>query len=176
VPGRIVVAVGDDRLRQPLADVALAAGARRAQLVDRQPGGHGGHERPRRCDPLAGIERLMHPQQRFLDHILGLGDAAEHPVGDRERDRPQLVEQSLMPSHAAMNPFRQLGCAGRQASSRLAFAFEAPRSSVIIITPVSPANSRPMNRGTRIGCLAPSDCASAGSQSATGAGSSSTTL
>jgi hypothetical protein len=29
----------------------------------------------------------MHPQQRFLHHVLGLGHAAEHPVGDRERDR-----------------------------------------------------------------------------------------
>jgi hypothetical protein len=43
----------------------------------------------------------MHPQQRLLDHVLGLGDAAEHPVGDRERDRPHLVKQSLAISHAA---------------------------------------------------------------------------
>ena len=156
VPGRIVVAVGDDRLWQPLADVALAAGARGAQLVDRQPGGHGRDERARRRDLLAGLERLMDPQQRLLDHVLGLGDAAEHPVGDRERDRPQLVEQSLAIGHAAANPCRQLGCAGRHASSRLAFAFDAPRISVIITTPASPANSRPTNRGTRIGFLAPS--------------------
>jgi hypothetical protein len=58
---------------------------------------------------LAGLERLMHPQQRFLHHVLGLGDAAEHPVGDRERDRPQLVEQSLAIGHAAASPCRQLG-------------------------------------------------------------------
>jgi hypothetical protein len=31
-----------DRLWQPLPDIALATGARGAQLVDRQPGGHGG--------------------------------------------------------------------------------------------------------------------------------------
>jgi hypothetical protein len=55
----------------------------------------------RRCDLLAGLERLMHPQQRFLHHVLGLGDTAEHPVGDRECDRPQLVEQSLAIGHAA---------------------------------------------------------------------------
>src|SRR5215211_1317707 len=118
----------------------------------------------------------MHPQQRFLRHVLGLGDAAEHPVGDRERDGPQLVKLSLAIGHAAANPCRQLACAGRHRSSRLALAFEAPRSPVIITTPASPANSRPMNRGTRIGFLAPSSCASAGSHSATGAGSSSTTL
>ena len=76
----------------------------------------------------------------------------------------------------AANPCRQLGCAGRHASSRLALALEAPRSSVIITTPISPANSRPTKRGTCIGFLAPSVRASAGSHSATGAGSSSTTL
>jgi hypothetical protein len=38
----------------------------------------------------------------------------------------------------------------------LAFAFAAPRVSVIIATLASPANSRPMKRGTRIGCLTPS--------------------
>src|SRR5512133_160241 len=118
----------------------------------------------------------MHLQQRFLHHVLGLGDAAEHPVGDRERDRPQLLKQSLTIGHAAVNPCRQLGCAGRHPSSRLAFAFDAPRASVIITTPTSPANSRPTNRGTCIGFLAPSTCASAGSDSATGAESSSTTL
>jgi hypothetical protein len=134
VPGRIIVAVGDDRLWQPFADVALATGARGAQLVDSQPGGHGGDERARRCDLLAGLERLMHSQHRFLHHVLGLGHAAQHPVGDRERDRPQLVEQSLAVGHPAASPSRQLGCAGRHPSSRLALALAAPRSSVIITT------------------------------------------
>ena len=70
----------------------------------------------------------MHPQQRFLDHVLGLGDATEHPVGDLKRDRPQIVKQSLAIGHAAAansgrsgvraaessaNPCRQLGCTGR---------------------------------------------------------------
>ena len=41
-------------------------------------------------------------------------------------------------------------------SSRLAFALDAPRISVIMTTPASPANSRPTKRGTRIGFLAPS--------------------
>jgi hypothetical protein len=49
----------------------------------------------------------MHPQQRLLDHVLGLGDAAEHSVGDREADRAQLVEQSFAFGHAAANPCRQ---------------------------------------------------------------------
>jgi hypothetical protein len=86
----------------------LAADARGAQLVDRQPGAHGGDVRARRCDLLAGIERLMHPQQRLLHHVLRLGHAAEHPVGDLKRDRPQLVKQSLAIGHAAASPCRQL--------------------------------------------------------------------
>ena len=151
----IVAAVGDDRFRQPLAEVALATHACGAQLVDRQPCCHRRNERARRRYPLAGIERLMHTKQRFLHHVLGLGHAAEHPVGDRERDRPQLVEQALAIGHAAANPCRQLGCAGVHASSRLAFAFEAPRTSVIIRAPASPAKMRPTKRGTCIGRLAP---------------------
>src|SRR3954470_4090222 len=100
MPGGIVVAVGDDRLWQPLADIALTAGARRAQLVEREPGGYGRHERRRRFDLLAAVERLMHPQERLLHHILGLGHAAEHAVGDRERDRPKLIQKSLTIGHA----------------------------------------------------------------------------
>jgi hypothetical protein len=46
----------------------------------------------------------MDPQQCLLDHVLGLGDTTEHPVGDRERDRPQLVEQALALGHAASPP------------------------------------------------------------------------
>src|SRR5262249_32627965 len=90
-----------------------------------------------RCYLLAGLERLMHQQQRFLHQVLGLGDTAEHPVGDRERDRPQLVEQSLAIGHVTANPCRQFECAGRHASSGLALALEAPQSSVIITTPAS---------------------------------------
>jgi hypothetical protein len=93
------------------------------------------------------------------------------------RTRPARVRSARAPRRqAAAKPSRQLGWAGRQASSRLALAFDAPRTSVIITTPGSPVNIRPTNRGTCIGCLAPSSCASAGSHSATGAGSSTTTL
>src|SRR5262249_45964916 len=142
--------------REPFADIVLATGPRGAQLVDRQPGGHGGCERSRRRDLLSRIERLMYPQQRLLYHVLGFRHAAEHAVCDRERDRAQLLEFSLAIGHAAATPRRQLWCAGRQASSRLALAFDAPRTSVIIITPASPANRRPTNCGTRHGFFAPS--------------------
>jgi hypothetical protein len=45
----------------------------------------------------------MHPQQRLLGHVLGFGHAAEHPVGERERQRPQLVKHLLAIGHAATN-------------------------------------------------------------------------
>src|SRR4051812_19584114 len=64
MPGGIVVAVGDDRLWQPFAYIALAAGARRAQLVEREPGGYGRHERRRGFDLLAAGGRPMHPPKR----------------------------------------------------------------------------------------------------------------
>ena len=86
--GRIVDAVGEDRLGQPLANVLFSPRARRAKLVDRQPGGDSGDVGPRGGDLLAVLDRLMDAQQRFLDDVLGFGDAAEHPVGDRERRRP----------------------------------------------------------------------------------------
>ena len=69
-----------------------------------------------------------------------------------------------------------LGCRGAQPSSRLALALEAPRTSVIMIATASPPSSRPSQQGTRRGGLAPIARASAGSQSAARAGSSSTTL
>src|SRR4051794_5244395 len=117
----------------------------------------------------------MDPEQRLLYDVLCFGHAAQHPVGDGERHRSELVEQSLAGGHAA-NPCRQVGWAGCHPSWRLALAFDAPRNSFIIATPAVPAKMRPTQRGTRIGLLAPSSSASAGSHSATVAGSSSTTL
>ena len=69
------------------------------------------------CSPR--LERLMDAQQRFLDDVLGIGHAAEHLVGDRERDRPQFLQQSLTIGHVAASPCRRLTRPGRHASSRL---------------------------------------------------------
>ena len=102
--GRIGRAVGHERLGQPLADVGLASHAGRAQLVDREPRGHRRDVRPRRLDPLALLERLVEAEERLLDHVLGLGDAAEHPVGDRERRRAQLLEQLVVRVGHAASP------------------------------------------------------------------------
>src|SRR5262245_41414573 len=70
-------------------------------------------------------------------------------------------------------PSRQVGYHGSQPSSRLAFAFEAPRMRVMSDTATAPAASRPTHTGTCRGGLAPSACASSGSHVETGAGSSS---
>ena len=62
---------------------------------------------------------------------------------------------SAYPS-ASEKPVLQLGYRGSQPSSRLAFALEAPRSSVAIITANRPATIRASQVGTRRGGFAPS--------------------
>src|SRR4029453_9192708 len=79
------------------------------------------------------------------------------------------------PPIASGKPVRQLGYIGSQPSSRLAFAFEAPRTSVSHVVAAAPAASRASHLGTRRGGRAFSVRASTGSHSRIGAGSSSTT-
>src|SRR6201999_2383438 len=66
--------------------------------------GDGREVGPRGGDLLASLERLMDAQQRLLDDVLGFGDAAEHPVGDSERSRPQLLELVFFSSHVGRAP------------------------------------------------------------------------
>jgi hypothetical protein len=76
------------------------------QLGDRQPRRDGGDERPGRGDLFARVQRLVHAQQGLLHDVLCLGDAAQHPVGDRERERPQIVEQSVVIGHRLHHDIR----------------------------------------------------------------------
>src|SRR4051794_38982481 len=171
--------VGHDWLGQPLAHVALAPCTRRAELVDRESRRDRGDVGARGLDLLAALEGAMQAQQRLLHDVLGLAHAAEHAVRDPERDRSELAEQVVFGGQAATasaKPSRQLECAGCQPSSRFAFSFDAPRTSVIMTAAASPASARPSQRGTCLGGLAPATAAAAGSHSATGAGSSSTML
>ncbi len=46
-----------------------------------------------RVDALARLEGLVNPRQGLLDHVLGIADAAEHPVGDGERPRAQALQE-----------------------------------------------------------------------------------
>jgi hypothetical protein len=72
----------DEGLRQPGADVGLPPDARGPQVADGQPGGDGGQVRLGRVKDDAIPERAGEPQERLLDDVLGVADAASHPVGD----------------------------------------------------------------------------------------------
>ena len=106
-PLRILVGVGEQRLGEPLPDVRLPPDARRAQHVDRNPRDHGREEGLGR----RGLGRGgLVAQPGLLDRVLCLGHAAEDPVGDREQERPQLLEL-LAPGHASssLKPCRHDG-------------------------------------------------------------------
>jgi hypothetical protein len=77
--------VVDERLGQPLAGIDLAAGPRRAQLVDREPRRH---RRQVRLGRLRLDVGFVVAEERLLDNVLRLGDRPEHAVGDREQVRP----------------------------------------------------------------------------------------
>jgi hypothetical protein len=82
--------IGQERLRQPLPDIALAPDPRRAQLVDCKARRDGGEIGLRRIDSARVLERVI-AEKRLLDDVLGLGDASEHPVGDREQQWAELL-------------------------------------------------------------------------------------
>jgi len=94
VAGRVAprVVVGEERLREPLAHVDLAARLRRAQVIDAEPRDDRGQKRLRRFDLGPLTERPLLAEERLLDDVLRLGDAAEHPVGEREEHRAQRLE------------------------------------------------------------------------------------
>ena len=58
------------------------------------------------CGALA--DRVVHAQERVLHHVLGLRDAAEHAVGQREHQRPQGVVGEGQILHGPIEPRR--GC------------------------------------------------------------------
>ena len=77
------IGAGQQRLRQPLADVVLAAARQGPQPVERLPGD----------DPDEVGARVTHlravgagpPQPGLLHHVLRVGRRPEHLVGDREQ-------------------------------------------------------------------------------------------
>ena len=72
--------VGRDRLRQPLADVRLAAGLPAAEAIDREVRHDANEVGPRLAD--VGPVGALPAQPRLLDHVLGVGDLADDPIGD----------------------------------------------------------------------------------------------
>ena len=106
----------EQRLRQPRPDIRLAADPRRPEDVDREPHRHRRHPGGRLVD-RALLARQA--QQRLLGDVLGLRDAAEHPVRDAEAVAPQRLE--LRRAHHACSPrSRSGGSAARRACRRRA--------------------------------------------------------
>ena len=94
--GRAGRRVLEQRLREPRPDVGLAPGPRRLQDVDRQPRRH------RRDPGRRLVDRLVlarQAQQRLLGDVLGLRDAAQHPVGHAEAVPPQGLELFIAHRH-----------------------------------------------------------------------------
>ena len=85
------VGAGVHRLGQPGADVRLAPGVRRGGRVDGEPRRGGGEER-RGVAHHAAV-RALPAQPRLLHHVLGLRDAAQHPVGDAEQAWSHVLER-----------------------------------------------------------------------------------
>ncbi len=97
---------GQQRLRQPLADVCLAPRPGRPELVDAQPGGDGGQVRLRGLRLAVLDYGPVVMQERLLHDVLGFGHAAEHPVSDREQQWPQLLISSRDVVRAASRVYR----------------------------------------------------------------------
>jgi hypothetical protein len=97
VCGGVGPGLGDERVGQPLADVLLAAHARRPQVVDAEPRHDGRQVRLRGVDLHAVGLRLVDAQECLLHDVLGLTDAADHPVGDREQQRSQVFVGRFRP-------------------------------------------------------------------------------
>ncbi len=76
-------------------NVLLAAGARRLEVVDAEARDDGRQVRLRRVDLRPLGFRPVDAEEGLLDDVLGLADAADHPVGDREQQRPQLFVRRL---------------------------------------------------------------------------------
>ncbi len=62
---------------------------RRAQLVDRQPRRDRSQVGGWRLDLGTGLPGAFITQERLLDDVLGVGDAAEHAVGEQDQLPPQ---------------------------------------------------------------------------------------
>jgi hypothetical protein len=82
---------GDDWLRQPLADVGFALDARGLQMIDAQAADDRDEERLRR--PHLGLGRALPSDERVLEHVLRVGDAAEHAVRNRKQQAAMPLER-----------------------------------------------------------------------------------
>ncbi|SLH03084.1 Uncharacterised protein [Mycobacteroides abscessus subsp. abscessus] len=96
------------RVRQMLGlEGLLVAGLAGAQHIQADPAHHGGQPAAEIID-IAGIGAGQ-PQPRLLHGIVGIGERAEHPVGDRPQMGAVLFEtvgQVLLIVHGVLLGFR----------------------------------------------------------------------
>ena len=104
------IGAGQQRLRQPLADVVLAAARQRPQPVERLAGDDPDEVGPR-VTHLRAVDAGP-PQPGLLHHVLRIGRRAEHLVGDREQQAAMGGER-VRAGHAAG---AARGVCGRRAS------------------------------------------------------------
>ena len=118
--GRGAQLARDEWFGKPGTHVGFPPDPRGPQVTDGQPGGDRGQVGLGRGDALALAQSTGQPQEGLLDDVLGVADAAGHPVGDREHQRPELqVVRGGLRGHAAFptlkasaqtgKPSRQLG-------------------------------------------------------------------
>jgi hypothetical protein len=118
--GRGAQLARDEWFGKPGTHVGFPPDPRGPQVADGQPGSDRGQVGLGRSDALALAQRTGQPQEGLLDDVLGVADAASHPVGDREHQRPELqVVRGGLRGHGAFpalkasaqtgNPSRQLG-------------------------------------------------------------------
>ena len=106
---------------------------------------------------------LLGPQGYNIFKMLDRHSERPYTVDEVKEQLPDLVRQiklkkqydgwvAALRSRSSPRPFakpsRHVGWTSVQPSSRFAFAFDAPRASVIIETTCSPATSRPSHSGT----------------------------
>jgi hypothetical protein len=116
LPGDVRRGVGQGRLREPGADAALAADARRSDVVDREAGGDGREPRLRGLDLRAFGDLAMEPQERLLEGVLGLAD---RPPSARGSARPRVPRfLYLTQRNPSLSVLRQAGACAAAGASR----------------------------------------------------------
>jgi hypothetical protein len=91
VLGRIGSIVGQEWFGQPWTNVLLTPDPGGSEVVDGQASHDRGQIRLGGLDHFPRCDRPVVPQLGLLHEVLRLGHAPDHPVGDREQKRPELV-------------------------------------------------------------------------------------
>ena len=102
--GHVLLRSGHEGLGEPGADIGFPPRLHPAEAVDREARHRGRQIALRRVDLRALLGGAAPPEERVLHHVLGLRDAPEHPVGDREQQWPQLDEGLVRSDRAGSVP------------------------------------------------------------------------